>query len=40
MHIDPDQLKFALPEMDGYVRNDRHLAGSLTHRESGYLSEL
>ncbi|KAJ8614254.1 hypothetical protein CTAYLR_001107 [Chrysophaeum taylorii] len=40
VHIDPDRFKEMMPEWPGYVSRDRDSAGSLTHRESGYLAEI
>ena len=39
-HVDPDAIKFRLPEMAHMVRLDHASAGSLTHRESGMMAEL
>lgn len=40
VHIDPDGFKNMMPEFKGYVARDRDTAGSMTHRESGYLAEI
>ena len=40
VQIDPDHFKAAMPEWDGYVRADPHCAGTLTHKESGFIQEL
>ncbi len=40
MQIDPDKIKNTLPDMPGYVRENRLMAGSLTHKESGYIAEI
>ena len=38
--IDPDAIKYQLPEMDGYLEHDEANAGSMTHQESGYVQEI
>lgn len=39
--VDPDQVKSCLPEMGAWVAaGHRELAGSLTHHESGFISEI
>lgn len=40
VQVDPDIFKRALPEWPGYVAANPRTAGSLTHRESGYLVEI
>lgn len=40
VHVDPDGFKILMPEFEGYVARDRDSAGSMTHRESGFLAEL
>jgi Zeta toxin len=38
--VDPDRIKSLLPEMPSYIAMNRSLAGSLTHKESGFICEL
>ena len=38
--LDPDAIKFQLPEMEGYVAENPSQAGTLTHPESSYILEL
>ena len=38
--IDPDHFKAAMPEWGGYLQQDRAQAGTLCHRESGFIQEL
>lgn len=38
--IDPDEIKAALPEMEGLRARDTKTAGTLTHRESAQIAEL
>ena len=40
VHVDPDAVKYLLPEMQGYIRRDQARAGSLTHHESGFIAEI
>ena len=40
VHVDPDKIKFMLPEMQEYIRRNNKTAGSLTHKESGYIAEI
>ena len=40
VRIDPDIYKRYMPEWDGYVRRDRFSAGSMCHRESGFIQEI
>jgi hypothetical protein len=40
IYIDPDQLKYELPEAPDYIKQDPMGAGSLLHMESSYLSLL
>lgn len=40
VHVDPDLFKSMMPEFNGYVERDRDSAGSMTHRESGFLAEI
>ena len=39
-YVDPDAVKYLLPEMQGYIRRDQARAGSLTHHESGFIAEI
>jgi hypothetical protein len=38
--VDPDRIKSEMPEMPQYVAANRALAGTLTHKESGFIAEL
>jgi len=38
--IDPDHFKQSMPEWEGYVSRERATAGTLTHKESGYIAEV
>ena len=40
VRIDPDYIKTVMPEWNGYLTTDTYTAGSLTHRESGYIQEI
>jgi len=40
VHIDPDAFKQIMPEWQSYVAADSRTAGTLCHKESGYLQEL
>lgn len=40
VHIDPDYFKTQMPEWAGYIQKCPEMAGSLTHRESGYIQEI
>merc|ERR1719228_2467624 len=40
VHIDPDYFKTLMPEWKGYLKRDISSAGTLCHRESGYIQEL
>ena len=40
VHIDPDYFKTQMPEWTGYIQKCPEMAGSLTHRESGYIQEI
>ena len=40
VHIDPDHFKRIMPEWDAYVEHDAEQAGTLCHRESGYIQEI
>ncbi len=38
--VEADWIKSMMPEMADFINTDRSLAGSLCHRESGYISEI
>jgi hypothetical protein len=38
--IDPDHFKSAMPEWEGYKTANQLEAGSMTHKESGFIQEL
>lgn len=38
--VDPDRVRWALPEMQSYVDFDRTTAGAKTNKESGYVCEI
>lgn len=38
--IDPDKFKTALPEWSGYLENNLENAGTMCHKESGFLQEV
>ena len=40
MRVDPDAIKYMLPEMEGYLARDRSSAGTMVHDESTFVSEL
>eukprot|EP00635_Sarcinochrysidales_sp_CCMP3193_P006938 CAMPEP_0118898530 /NCGR_PEP_ID=MMETSP1166-20130328/5479_1 /TAXON_ID=1104430 /ORGANISM="Chrysoreinhardia sp, Strain CCMP3193" /LENGTH=757 /DNA_ID=CAMNT_0006837639 /DNA_START=252 /DNA_END=2525 /DNA_ORIENTATION=+ len=40
VHIDPDRFKQMMPEWPEYVRRDKLAAGSMCHKESGFIAEL
>jgi len=40
VRIDPDHFKMVMPEWEGYIRRDKYSAGSMTHRESGFIQEI
>jgi len=40
VHIDPDYFKTQMPEWKGYITHSPDMAGTLTHRESGYIQEI
>jgi len=40
VHIDPDYFKTMMPEWQGYIAADSEEAGTMCHKESGYLQEL
>lgn len=40
MRIDPDKIKGLLPDMPAYIKHNREMAGSLTHKESGFIAEI
>ena len=40
MQVDPDVIRYELPEMEGYLERDRTAAGSQTHKEAGFIQEI
>ncbi|MEO1777145.1 MAG: zeta toxin family protein, partial [Pseudomonadota bacterium] len=38
--VDPDRIRYALPEWRLYLARNRTTAGALTHKEAGYIAEL
>ena len=40
VHIDPDLFKQLMPEWQRYVSVDERTAGTMCHRESGYIQEI
>eukprot|EP00927_Polykrikos_kofoidii_P055448 TRINITY_DN4969_c0_g1_i3.p1 TRINITY_DN4969_c0_g1~~TRINITY_DN4969_c0_g1_i3.p1 ORF type:complete len:639 (+),score=56.05 TRINITY_DN4969_c0_g1_i3:232-1917(+) len=40
VHIDPDHYKQMMPEWEGYKSRDAGQAGTMCHKESGFLQEL
>lgn len=38
--IDPDKIKYELPEMLNFIEEDPSTAGDRTHKESGYIAEI
>jgi Zeta toxin len=38
--VDPDQMRHALPEFEGYVQRSPEQAGELTRHEAGMMSEI
>jgi len=38
--VDPDEIRKALPEFDGYVQRNREQAGEMTRKEAGFLAEI
>eukprot|EP00051_Salpingoeca_urceolata_P013373 m.167766 g.167766 ORF g.167766 m.167766 type:complete len:619 (+) comp17776_c0_seq5:285-2141(+) len=40
VHIDPDHFKSMMPEWKQYVSRDQEEAGTLCHRETGFLQEI
>src|SRR5438874_6067973 len=40
IYIDPDRIKYELPESDDFIKYDPVKAGSLLHKESTYISLL
>jgi predicted ABC-type ATPase len=40
IHIDPDKIKYLFPEMKQYIQKNSKEAGSKTHLESTYISEI
>jgi hypothetical protein len=40
VHVDPDVIRYLLPEMAGYLERDPETAGTLTHKESCLVAEV
>ena len=40
VHVDPDHFKRIMPEWSGYIARDAEGAGTLCHRESGFIQEI
>jgi predicted kinase len=40
VQVDPDIIRFELPEMPGYLSRDKTTAGTLTHKEAGFIVEI
>lgn len=40
VQVDPDVIRYQLPEMSGYLQRDMATAGIMTHREAGYIAEI
>jgi hypothetical protein len=40
VQVDPDMIRFELPEMEGYLARDKAEAGTLTHKEAGFIVEI
>lgn len=38
--IDPDKIKYELPEMSDFIESNPRTAGDRTHKESGYIAEI
>lgn len=38
--IDPDRIKYQLPEMSEFIEHNSLTAGSRTHKESGHIAEI
>lgn len=38
--VDPDMIKSIMPDTPNYIRHNRAMAGTLTHRESGFIAEI
>jgi len=38
--VDPDRIRYSLPEWKAYLARDQSTAGTLTHKEAGYIAEL
>jgi hypothetical protein len=38
--VDPDMIKGIMPDTPHYIRHNRAMAGTLTHRESGFIAEI
>eukprot|EP00614_Pseudopedinella_elastica_P032078 CAMPEP_0172634592 /NCGR_PEP_ID=MMETSP1068-20121228/195376_1 /TAXON_ID=35684 /ORGANISM="Pseudopedinella elastica, Strain CCMP716" /LENGTH=416 /DNA_ID=CAMNT_0013446567 /DNA_START=209 /DNA_END=1459 /DNA_ORIENTATION=+ len=40
VQVDPDMIRYRLPEMAGYLSRNQDEAGSLTHKEAGFIQEI
>jgi hypothetical protein len=40
VQVDPDIIRYKLPEMEGYLARDKTEAGTLTHKEAGFIVEV
>lgn len=40
VYVDPDRIRYRLPEMKRYVEIDANTSGLLTHKESGLIAEI
>lgn len=40
VQVDPDVIRYDLPEMVGYLERDRTTAGTYTHKEAGFIQEV
>ncbi len=38
--VDPDMIKSIMPDTPHYIRHNRAMAGTLTHKESGFIAEI
>ena len=38
--VDPDKIKYQLPEMSSFIAQNPLTAGNRTHKESGYIAEI
>mmetsp|Transcript_24844 Transcript_24844/g.32354 ORF Transcript_24844/g.32354 Transcript_24844/m.32354 type:complete len:378 (+) Transcript_24844:179-1312(+) len=38
--VDPDMIRYQLPEMPIYLSKNQYTAGTLTHKESGFIQEI